>query len=138
MRTILTLDRGRCIKERISEGTNRDSDMILPPFQDVMHGGTAAGTEGEGDPSAGIPGPNEIDPLPLDADSLALETRLHPEGAARPALARLAVTNRHPCRCAGDMGAELPAATDAIRSVMVRGTSKDDTNEIRISTNRSD
>lgn len=111
MRATLMLDRGRDREGGISEGADRDSHLVCPPFQDVMNGGAATGTEGEGDLSAGIPGPDEVHSLPLDTDARALETRLYAERTPSSALACLAVANRHPGRCAGNMGTQLPTAT---------------------------
>ena len=76
MRAILMPDRSRGGESRVSEGADRGFHMVCPP-EDVMDGGAATGTEGEGDSSAGIPVPDEV-PFP-DTDARALETRLYTE-----------------------------------------------------------
>lgn len=41
----------RCRKRRISEGTDRDGKVLLPPFYGVVHGSAADGTKAKGDPA---------------------------------------------------------------------------------------
>ena len=41
----------RCRKRRVSKGTDRDSEVLLPPFYGVVHGGSADGTKAKGDPA---------------------------------------------------------------------------------------